>query len=213
MEIYFSKIIPLPLPESFINTSQIWNREFIISPKEKVLICAESGKGKTTFINILFGLRKDYHGNLIIDNTDIKNYDPIELSDLRKQRLSIVPQGLLLFDELTVLENIEIKNSIGNFFSRDQILNILTDFDIIHHKDKKAGILSYGQKQRLAITRALCQRFDFILLDEPFSHLDDKNKSNALKILLKHVEEQNAGLIITSLHDNIDFEFTKKLTV
>ncbi len=213
MDISFSKIIPFPLPDSMIKESQVWDKEFVISEKENILICAESGKGKTTFINILFGLRKDYSGSLLIENKNIKNFGLNELSELRKKKLSIVPQGLLLFDELSVIENIIIKNNLSDFLGKDDILKILEAFDLLQHKDKKAKFLSYGQKQRLAIIRALCQPYDYILLDEPFSHLDDKNKNNALRIISENAEKQNAGIIITSLHDNIELNFSKKIIV
>ncbi len=213
MDIFFSNIIPAPIPESIVSKSQVWNKEFHLKKSEKLLVYAESGKGKTTLINIMLGLRSDYTGNLLIDNKDIKLFGLNELSELRKISFSIVPQGLMLFDELSVLENIQIKNRMSNFLSEKEILELLSNFGILEHKDKKAKLLSFGQQQRLAVIRALCQKYDFLLMDEPFSHLDKENKTNIWKIVCEYADRQNAGIVITSLSDNIDNNFIKKLIV
>lgn len=213
MIIKLSNINPYPIPESMINESQVWGRDFLLNKPDKILISAESGKGKTTLINILLGSRKDYSGEVYINDKNIKNYNLIELSELRKNRLSIVPQGLLLFEHLSAIENIQIKNQITKKFSEKQIDDFLFEFGIFDQKDKKAGLLSYGQKQRLAIIRAFCQDYDFLLLDEPFSHLDSKNKEVITKVILNQLKEQSAGMIFTSLREENKDIFTHKLFV
>jgi ABC-type phosphate/phosphonate transport system ATPase subunit len=65
--------------------------------------------------------------------------------------------------------------------------------------DRKCQTLSYGQQQRVAIVRALCQPFEWLLLDEPFSHLDEQNANIALELIQEVCASQNAGLIVTSL--------------
>ncbi len=213
MEICFSGIIPFPIPDSLIMNSQIWGREFSFNKNDKILVMAESGKGKTTFINIMLGTRKDYSGKLYINNRDIKEFSINELSMLRKDKFSIVPQGLMLFEQLTAWENIQLNNKISNFFSDDEIIELLTVFDVIDQKDKKCKQLSFGQNQRIAVIRALCQKYEFLLLDEPFSHLDVKNKEKIWNTICKHANRQNAGIVITSLSDDVNNSFTKKISV
>lgn len=213
MEISYDELIPKPIPESLIKTSQVWSQSNKINSGDRVLIYAESGKGKTTLINIILGIRKDYEGELLIDNKDIKSFSPKDLVDLRKKVFSVVPQGLALFDDLTVLENINLKNNICNKFEQHEIAELLAELGIDSLQNNKVKYLSFGQKQRLSIARALCQDFKFILLDEPFSHLDVNNQNIAIEIIKRHADKQNAGIIITSLDENINFNFNQKLKV
>ena len=209
MEIRFSKIIPIPIPESNIANSEVWNRDLIFKQKNNYLIYADSGKGKTTFVNIILGLRKDYTGNVYIDEKNISNFSINQFSKLRKNHLSIVPQGRQLFSELTVLENINIKNRIQNFKTPKQISEMIYKLGLNGFENKKTAKISFGQKQRVAIIRALCQRFDYILLDEPFSHLDTKNSEIAWDLIKTETEEQNASIIITSLKNDFETNIIK----
>ena len=213
MEILFSDIIPSPIPESLIRESEVWGREFTFRKGDKVLVSAESGKGKTTLINIILGLRKDYTGNLLIDNDNIRSFSINKLSQFRKENFSIVPQGLMLFDQLSAWENVQIKNKISNFMPDDEIKGLFEKFGIAEQINKKTRYMSFGQNQRVAIIRALCQNYDFLLLDEPFSHLDNKNRDIIWETLSDYVDKQKAGVLITSLSSNVSDNFTKKITV
>lgn len=209
MEIRFSKVIPIPIPENNIINSEIWNRDVILKQQANYLIFAESGKGKTTFVNIIFGTRKDFTGKVFIDDKDILNFSHKQYSELRKAKLSIVPQGLQLFPELSVLENINIKNKIQNYKSSSQISEMIEMLGLNGFEHKKTAKMSFGQRQRVAIIRALCQSFEYILLDEPFSHLDKKNTQIAWDLINKEAKNQNAGIIITSLNNEFDPEIEK----
>lgn len=204
MEIKFSGVIPAPIPEKDILQSEIWGRDITFPGTDKTLIYADSGKGKTTFINIIYGSRKDFSGDVLIDGVNIKNFSLNQLSDLHKSRLSIVPQGLLLFPELTMIENINIKNRLQNHLSQSRIAEMTETLGLTGFENRKAGRMSFGQRQRVAIIRALCQRFEFILLDEAFSHLDTTNTNIAWELIKDEAERQKAGIILTSLKQ--DFE-------
>jgi len=204
MEIKFSGVIPAPIPEKDILQSEIWGRDITFSGTDKTLIYADSGKGKTTFINIIYGSRKDFSGDVLIDGVNIKNFSLNQLSDLHKSRLSIVPQGLLLFPELTMIENINIKNRLQNHLSQSRIAEMTETLGLTGFENRKAGRMSFGQRQRVAIIRALCQSFEVILLDEAFSHLDTTNTNIAWELIMDEAEKQKAGIILTSLKQ--DFE-------
>jgi len=118
---------------------------------------------------------------------------------LRRRQLSLCPQGLWLFDDLSALENIQLKNSLTHHKTEKEIQNMLQHAGMAEHQHKKAGILSYGQKQRIAIIRALSQTFHFILLDEAFSHLDKENKHKMWELIRTEAAQQSAGIILTSL--------------
>ncbi|MDD3741695.1 MAG: ATP-binding cassette domain-containing protein [Bacteroidales bacterium] len=209
MEIKFSEVIPAPIPEKDILQSEIWSRDLTFNDGKKYLIYADSGKGKTTFINIIFGLRKDYSGTVLINGQDIRNFNLNNLSELHKNALSIVPQGLFLFPELTMIENIIIKNRLQNHFSASRINEMIETLGLKGFENRKAGKMSFGQRQRVAIIRALCQNFDFILLDEAFSHLDNKNTKIAWELINEEADKQNAGIILTSLHEDFENELIK----
>lgn len=209
MKIDFFNVIPAPIPEKDIANSEIWSRNFSLSSSNNYLIYAESGKGKTTFVNIIFGLRKDYSGKVLIDSNDTTKLNKSEYSELRKKSLSIVPQGLQLFNELTLIENLQIKNKLTNFQSEEIIRDMISTLGLSGMENKPVGKMSFGQRQRVAIMRALCQPFEFILLDEAFSHLDENNALKALELIKQEAKRQKAGIILTSLKDNYNDEFIK----
>ena len=209
MEIKFSNIVPAPIPEKDIKLSEIWSRDIVFTSSHKYLIYAESGKGKTTFINIIFGKRKDYTGYASINNIDVKDINDNDFSEIRRNKLSIVPQGLNLFPDLTLLENIKIKNKISNYKTDNEIQEMIDLLELSGMENRMAGKLSFGQRQRTAIIRSLCQDFEFILLDEAFSHLDNRNTDIAWKLIVSEAEKRNAGVICTSLTSEIDNNLIK----
>ncbi len=209
MEIKFSGVIPAPIPEKDILQSEIWGRDITFNAGEKTLIYADSGKGKTTFVNIIFGNRKDFTGDLFINGKNSKNLSLNDYSALHKNVLSIVPQGLLLFPELTAIENINIKNRIQNYQTAERISEMMEILGISGFENRKAGRMSFGQRQRVAIVRALCQSFEYILLDEAFSHLDSTNTQIAWDLIREEAGKQNAGIILTSLNKEFEKEMKK----
>jgi ABC-type lipoprotein export system ATPase subunit len=212
MKIELRQIIPSPLVELPAEDSQVWRRDVVFEAGRDYLISAASGKGKTSLVSILFGLRKDYSGQVYINNEDIRTYQQQKWTTLRRHTLALVPQGLCLFSHLSGLENIRIKNRLTNHFSESKIQDYLKICGLAEHKHKPAGILSYGQKQRIAIIRALCQPFEFIFLDEAFSHLDKANADIAGNLIKTEAAKHGAGILLTSLSPQAEgFETTLNL--
>ena len=118
-----------------------------------------------------------------------------------------------LFPELTAMENIEIKNRLTGCKSRDEILAMLDRLEIAGKADVPASRLSIGQQQRVAIVRALCQPFDFLLLDEPVSHLDARNNAVVASIVAEEAASRDAGVIATSVGYAIALEVTRKYSL
>lgn len=111
-----------------------------------------------------------------------------------------------LFPEISVFENIELKNNITHKKSSEEILNMLKILGIEDKKDTLVSKLSIGQQQRVAIIRTLCQPFDFIFLDEPVSHLDKKNNLIVARLIEKEASANNAGIITTSVGNHLLLE-------
>jgi ABC-type lipoprotein export system ATPase subunit len=123
----------------------------------------------------------------------------------------MVFQDLKLFEELSVRENLLIKNRLSDRFSEKELRDLLDRLDIGDQWKKPVHQLSTGQKQRTAIVRALSQPLDLLLLDEPFSHLDDENVQRATALIEERLEEEGAGMILASLADPYGLRYDRTL--
>lgn len=213
MDIHFSNVIPIPLAGIRHSDKSIWGNSFTLNKGEKVMLNASSGKGKTTFTHTLAGIRKDFNGSIRFDNREINSFTPEEWSDLRKEKISFVFQDLQLFSQLTVEENLLLKNNLTDTFTSSELSEMLEELEIDDKWSERCGILSMGQQQRVAIIRSLCQPFDWLLMDEPFSHLDEKNAQKALKLINRRVSDIKAGFILTTLGENHNFDFDRELNL
>ncbi|MBS7333850.1 MAG: ATP-binding cassette domain-containing protein [Weeksellaceae bacterium] len=198
-KIKINKVIPHPLKDFGFSESELWDKELVFEKGKYYQIVAHSGIGKSTLINIIYGDRNDYDGNVLFDGQNISALNSKNWNEIRKTKISYVFQGLHLFEELTLLENIQLKNGLTNHASENEIKNWIEVVGLSKHLNQKAVHLSYGQRQRIAVIRAFCQTFDFILLDEPFSHLDQINQTLLLDLIINEAEKNNAGIILTSL--------------
>jgi len=212
VNIHFNHIIPEPLRELLgKQPTEIWNQKLTLKSGQKLIIEAPSGKGKSTFLNIIFGIRTDFTGDMMFDQNSVSNNSNFNWDLARKSKISMVHQGLELFDELSAWQNVVLKNNITQFKPEADIHQLFEVLEISSLQDKKAKKLSFGQRQRVAIIRALCQPYSWLLLDEPFSHLDYETASKALDLIIKESEAQSAGVLLTSLNELKSDLFTKKL--
>jgi ABC-type lipoprotein export system ATPase subunit len=190
--------------------SEIWCKEVHFKKGDYTLVSATSGAGKSSLLSFLFGERKDYQGNILFDEQEINIFRAKDWHDIRKNRISFVFQGLRLFPELTAFENIVIKNRLTNFKTSGEIRHLLECTGLGDKENEKTACLSYGQQQRIAIIRALCQPFDFLLLDEPFSHLDEANIVILSNIILQELQNRHAGMILCSLGPDYSFHYQSR---
>lgn len=187
--------------------SGVWNTNLTFDKGKHYLVTAPSGKGKSTLLHIIYGLRKDFDGEVYVKDKSTNKISNNEWSDLRQSVLSIVFQDLRLFPNLSARENILLNAQLQGNFNSDLINPMAERLGISEYLDKPSNTLSYGQRQRIAIIRALCQPFDFILLDEPFSHLDEDNCIKASQLIEEEVKKQGAGLILVSLGEKFHFNY------
>lgn len=211
MTLEFQFVLPNPLKEYPHQPDSVWKRNFKLDFPAKVMLNASSGKGKTTFVHTLYGLRFDYDGQVLINGKNIKLFNLHEWIELRRTSLSVVFQDLQLFTELTLWENLILKNQLTNHKTETEIEIMLDRMGILEKKNQTCGTLSFGQQQRVAIIRALLQPFELLLMDEPFSHLDEGNASIALRIIAEETDKNNAGFILTSLGSKHDFNYDFEL--
>jgi len=203
MTIRFEKMIPLPMLEQDTSGSEVWEADtLLLEQGSSYVVEAPSGRGKTSLLSVIYGIRTDYQGHGYIDDRDLVSFSRLEWSRMRKRNLSFIFQGLELFNELTALENIRLKNKITTYYSEGRIMEMARQLGIDPFLHRKAGILSFGQQQRVAIIRALCQPFDFLLADECFSHMDRENRLKAYHLIREECGKRNAGLILTSLNES-----------
>ena len=199
MQIEFRKVVPVFLEEEKITRSQIWNNELVINKGDRLQVVAPSGSGKTSLLHFLYGLRKDHSGDILFDGISLKTFTPETDAALRSGHVSIVFQDLRLFPAHTVRQNLEIKRSLAPYHSADSIGRMTALLGIQNKLDKLVSTCSYGEQQRIAIIRSLMQPFDFLFLDEPFSHLDENNRHKAMQLIEEEAEARNAGIILADL--------------
>lgn len=207
--IVFDSVVPQVFSQQENLQSEIWNNSASFEKNRLYLVEAESGKGKSTFCSYILGYRHDYEGNVLFDDTTAKSLKVCDWVDMRKCHIAYLFQELRLFPELTARENVEIKNKLTGFKTSKQIEQWFERLGIADKLDSKVDLMSFGQQQRVAMIRALSQPFDFVLADEPISHLDDRNSAIMADIMMTEAHEQGAGVIVTSIGKHMDLNYDK----
>ena len=203
------------LPEIFAGKdyidSDVWHKDVEFERGHFYLIEAASGTGKSSLCSYVYGYRNDYQGIICFDDNNIRNLDVKQWVELRKRSLSMLFQDLRLFTELTAMENVLLKNSLTGFKKKKDIRDLFYELGIGDKMDVEVGKMSFGQQQRVALIRALCQPFDFLFLDEPVSHLDEVNSKNMARIITDEASRQGAGVVVTSIGKHLELDYTKKM--
>ncbi|MDE5850092.1 MAG: ATP-binding cassette domain-containing protein, partial [Muribaculaceae bacterium] len=128
-------------------------------------------------------------------------------------RIAYLPQELALFPELSAIDNILLKGEICGGVDMQRVEGWMERLGITARRDYPAGRLSIGQQQRVALIRSLCQPFDFILLDEPVSHLDEANNRLAAGIVEEEAGRQGAAVITFSVGNPLLIENPVKMNL
>jgi len=199
LKIEFKHTVPLPLKSQNLDKSMVWDSMLLLEPGNNFLVKSDSGKGKSTFISYCYGLRNDFEGEIFINGENLNTISLDQWSIIRKNQLSIVPQDLKLFPEMTSMENLMIKNHLTGHKKENEINEMLELMNMLDFKDQKANTLSLGQQQRISLIRGLLQPFEILLMDEPFSHIDENNIEKAMQLIENECSSQSARYIMTSL--------------
>lgn len=209
--IHLQQTLPQVFADRDAITSDVWHKDLLFNKGKRYLIEAASGTGKSSLCSYIYGYRRDYQGIINFDERNIRSLSVNEWVDIRKHSLSMLFQELRIFPELTALENVQLKNRLTNYKKKKEILALFEAIGIADKTNERAGKLSFGQQQRVAFIRSLCQPFDFIFLDEPISHLDDENGAIMSRLLMEEAEHQGAGVIVTSIGKHLELEYNEIL--
>lgn len=190
--------------------SGIWLSEEAVGFRRgcRLLIESASGKGKSSLVSFIYGRRTDYRGLIAFDGADIRSIDSAHWTEIRRKALAWLPQEMMLFPELTARENVEIKRSLTGWRSGRWVEEAFERLGIADRIDSPVGRMSVGQQQRVAIIRALAQPADFILLDEPVSHLDPQSNLAAASFIEEEASSTGAGIITTSVGNPLALNYT-----
>ena len=203
------------LPNVFLQRtdiqSDIWRKQVKLEKGKTYLVEASSGTGKSSLCSFIIGYRKDFDGSILFDGTDSRKLRASDWTQLRQRHISMLFQELRLFPELTAMENVEIKNSLTGFKTKKEIEGWFQALGIADKMQSPVRLLSFGQQQRVAMIRALVQPFDFLLADEPISHLDETNSRVMAAIMMEEAHRQGAGIVITSIGKHMDLPYDKTL--
>ena len=189
--------------------SDIWQKDVTLERGKLYLIEAASGTGKSSLCSYIIGYRHDYTGTICFDNKDIRTLRQSDWVGMRQHSLSTLFQELRLFPELTAWENVQIKNSLTGHKSNAEIERWFDALGIADKRNAKVGRMSFGQQQRVALMRSLSQPFQFLLADEPISHLDDENGRIMGELMTEEAQRQGATIIITSIGKHINLPYDK----
>ncbi len=193
--------------------SEVWLQYVTLERGQRYLISAESGTGKSSMCSYIYGYRQDYSGDIAFDGQNIRSLTVAQWCEIRQRHIAYLPQDMRLFGEITALENVELKNRLTNHKSPVEIRQLFEALGIADKMDSLASKLSIGQQQRVAIIRTLCQPCDFILLDEPVSHLDEENNRLVARLITDEAQRQGAGVIATSVGYHLKMEGAKTISL
>lgn len=191
------------ITKSFGSLQVLKGIDLHIDKGEVVSIVGPSGAGKTTLLQIIGTLDKPDSGDIIIDGTDVRELGAKKLSEFRNRRIGFVFQFHQLLPEFTAVENVMLPAFIAGMSkseAKKRAVELLDFMGLSDRADHKPNELSGGEKQRVAVARALVNRPAVILADEPSGSLDSKNKDE-LHRLFFDLRDRTGQTFVIVTHD------------
>lgn len=167
-----------------------------------------SGSGKSSLLYLLSGLRRPTSGTLFYDNRDTDSYTQEEIENLRRQKFGFIFQRPYLINYLNVLDNVMVGCVKKNRESEKKALDLLDRLNLSQQAYRRPHRLSVGQKQKIAVIRALMNDPEVIFADEPTASLDQQSAMEVISVL-KMNRQKTAVLIVThdkSILQSTDFQ-------
>jgi putative ABC transport system ATP-binding protein len=184
--------------------------ELAVGRGETVAMIGPSGSGKTTLLSLMSGIRTPASGAIHTAGTDLATLDEAGRRDFRIRTIGLVFQEFELLEYLSVLDNILLSFRISPALRlepavRERAAELAREVGIGDKLDRHANLLSQGEKQRVAVCRALLGRPPLLLADEPTGNLDPTNKDHVLDILFDYARSSEATLVtVTHDHDLLE---------
>ncbi|MNK03570.1 ABC transporter ATP-binding protein YtrE [compost metagenome] len=173
------------------------------------LLLGESGSGKTTLLHILTGILKPSAGEVVINGTSIYGLSSKALDQFRGRNIGIIFQRPHLIKSLSISDNLVLAQSFAGLpTDLDRVNEVLTSLGIADKKKAYPNELSQGQLQRVSIARAVINKPELVIADEPTSSLDDKNATAVLELLLQQSAINQATLVIATHDKRVKDAFT-----
>ena len=184
-----------------------------IQEKEFVYLIGKVGSGKSSLLKTMYGELDIHSGEARVLGYDMAHIRRKQIPALRK-RIGIVFQDFRLIDTMTVYDNVAFGLKLKKMDKKvieKKVKHALKTVGMTDYEYRDVSSLRGGQQQRVALIRALCQPYDFLLLDEPISHLDDKNSNIMRDIILREAGASGAAVIATSIGKHMNIEYDKIL--
>lgn len=169
----------------------------------KVIVTGESGCGKSTMLNLIAGLEAPTSGSILVDGHSVETMDEKFLADFRRKTIGLIFQFHYLLKDFNALENIflpAVMSGRGKKEAKEEALELLDAVGLSQRAKHYPSQLSGGEQQRIAVARALINKPQILLADEPTGNLDEKNSRIVEKLLFDLVERYKKTLILVT-HD------------
>ncbi len=177
--------------------------DLTVHPGERIALLGKSGSGKSTLLNLLGGLDRPTAGELVVDGMNLQDLSSAQLSKYRAKLVGMVFQSFNLLPARTALQNVELP-MIFQGRSRnersEEAANALRRVGLGHRLNHLPTQMSGGEKQRVAVARSLVNRPRILLADEPTGNLDTRTAQEVMFLIMEHIRNQNATLILVT-HD------------
>ncbi len=177
-----------------------------ISAGEVVFITGPTACGKTTLLNVLSGLDLPDDGQIILDGENIARAGEDRLSNIRRQKIGFVFQDFNLIETLTGIENIEAllwPTVLSNKEIENRSIQALRDVDLLERKDHYPRQMSGGEKQRIAIARAIVHQPRVLFADEPTGNLDPTTEGEIMKLIRKLNQDMGTTMVIVTHQEKL----------
>ncbi|MHC4712872.1 MAG: ABC transporter ATP-binding protein [Planctomycetota bacterium] len=177
-----------------------------IEPGSAVAVIGASGTGKTTFLNLVSGVTVPQSGTIVTNGVEVSSLSDVRRREFRISNVGFVFQEFELLDYLNVIDNILLPYRISPALmldgaAHDRALELANDVGIADKLDRNVNRLSHGERQRVAICRALVADTALILADEPTGNLDPEATEHVMDLLFAQVRKRSATLV-TVTHDH-----------
>lgn len=192
--------------------------ELVIGKGERVAVVGPSGCGKTTLINLLCGILVPTTGTIQFNDIDISKLVYEDRQDIRVFKMGLVFQEFELLEYLNVLENIVLPFRINQILTMDNTVvdrarNLAEDVGIGNKLSRFPGYLSQGERQRVAVCRAMVTQPDIIFGDEPTGNLDPENRDQVMEILFHYSAADKVPLVIVTHDADLQASFDRRINI
>ncbi len=179
--------------------------DFSVSPDEKWAIVGQSGVGKTTLLNLMAGILTPARGGIVIDGHDIASLGREDRQDFRALKMGLVFQEFELLEYLSVLDNVLLPFRVSPVLKLDvdaidNAKSLCSEIGLGDKLNRYPMHLSQGERQRVAVCRALVTNPVLLLCDEPTGNLDRVNRDHVINMLFRYSDKNSAPLIVVT-HD------------